>query len=494
VIQFQDRARRAAVIDVGSNSVRLVVFEGAMRAPRAVFNEKAMCGLGRDIGRTGKLSVEGRAQALLAMRRFAILVDSMKVDFIDAVATAAVRDAEDGSEFLREVEQVTGIVTRTITGREEAGLSAAGVLAALPEAEGLVGDLGGGSLELVRIGQQGVGSGITLPLGVLRLMDGGVPLANAADIIARQLEGQDVLRDLEGRQLYVVGGTWRALGRLQIELDDHPLDILHGYQVAAADLLQLCRLVAGQSTESLRRFRSVSAARLPALPIAARLLEEVLSRSRISSVKFSSYGLREGLLYERLDAATRACDPLLAACRDIANMYSRMPMDSDVLNEWLMPLFANDSAGLQRLRHAATLLSEISWRVHPDYRARHAMEDVIRGQYVGLDHRERIMLGLALHARYSHKNIADAGAPYRAVIDEQDILWAYRVGLGLRLAHSLSGGVPELLLKFQLETKGGNMILRNLPGAPEPNESVISGRFHNLAKAFGLSPIVIPTS
>lgn len=489
-----ERAGRAAVIDVGSNSVRLVVYDGLVRAPRALFNEKAMCGLGRGIAHSGRLHPQGKAEALAALRRFAILAESMAVDVLDAVATAAVRDAADGEDFLRQVEDSTGLRVRILDGAGEARVAAAGVLSAIPDAQGLVGDLGGGSLELVPIGGPGAATGVSLPLGVLRLMDGGASLDAMKTLIGESFASQPALDGLAGQQLYIVGGAWRALGRLHIKNSNHPLEILHGYRADAQGVIELCRLVARQGPKSLARLRVVSQARAAALPAAALLLGELLRRSGVAAAVFSAHGLREGLLYERLDKAAQNQDPLLAACRDAAGRTPHFGIDEEALMAWLAPLFRGETAALSRLRRAAVLLSESAWQVHPDYRARQAMADVMRGQYVGIDHRERVLLGLALRARYSHKDMAAAAEPYRALLHEDDERWCYRVGLALRLAHTLSGGIPELLNKFALEIKAGEMILRNLAGAPEPSSSVIAGRLGALAEAFGCEAKVIPAA
>ena len=160
-----------AVIDIGSNSLRLVVYDAPRRAAHTLLNEKVMCGLGRGLERTGRLNPEGVVQAKANLQRFVALARAAGAARIDVLATAAVRDAEDGADFVNDVEKRLSIRVRVLPGAEEGRLSALGVLAGIPDAAGVVGDLGGGSIELAAIGNGRVGSVATLPIGPLRLIE-----------------------------------------------------------------------------------------------------------------------------------------------------------------------------------------------------------------------------------------------------------------------------------------------------------------------------------
>jgi len=481
----------AAVVDIGSNSVRLVVYAGLVRTPLAVFNEKVLCGLGRGLEVTGHLDAAGKERALHTLHRFADLLRQMQVGQVLSVATAAVRDASDGGAFLRQVAETTGIDARLIDGAEEGRLSALGVLSASPEADGLMGDLGGGSLELVQVRDGGVGEGTTLPLGALRLAEVGARGRRRKQIDAA-LKGIDWLPQAQGRSLFVVGGAWRAIGRVHMSQNDHPLRVLHGYRVDTDEMIGFCDLLAGFGAESLKSLTEIPKGRQETLPVAAQILRAVLRRARPAQVVFSAYGLREGLLFDELDAAQRALDPLVAACRLIAQLTPRFPVAGEDLLAWLDPLFADESAPERRLRLAACLLSDIGWRIHPDYRADHAMADVLHTPVVGVDHRERVTLALAARARYSHRGNDTAALPYRALIDEADLDWACRVGFAVRLAHTISGGVPKVLRQFRLELREQRIVLRCLDGTAEPLEDVVAARLRHLARAFARQAIYLP--
>src|SRR3954469_7698158 len=301
---------RIAVIDIGSNSIRLVVYDGLHRSPVPLFNEKIMCGLGRAVEKTGRLNPDGVSLAIENIARFARLIDGMDVAQVEVLATAAVRDASDGAAFVAAIEHRTGLTVRTIAGEEEARLSAMGVLSGTPGADGLVGDLGGGSLELVGLDRGVIGPQVTMPLGPLRLIEScGGKLPAAARVIDQHLEALPWLSGHKGRPFYPVGGSWRALAKLHMEQVRHPLHIIHHYTVEGAQLRDFVGVIARQSRSSLDKMSGVSRRRSDTLPFAALALERLLRHVEPSVVVFSAHGLREGLLFDMLSPEEQREDP-----------------------------------------------------------------------------------------------------------------------------------------------------------------------------------------
>lgn len=457
---------RLAVIDVGSNSVRMVVYPTTALAAPPLFNEKAMCGLGRGQGPGGALSEGAMAMALDILHRFAHLAGAMEVGVIDAAATAAVRDAANAGEFLDRVRRETGLSVRVLDGDEEARLAAQGVLAASPGARGLLGDLGGGSLELVHLdpdipdgqNQGGMGKRTSLALGTLRLAVASLDGPALDRRIDESLHAVDWLSQVRGGDLYIVGGAWRSLARLEMARTGYPLRVLHGFALPRARVEAMCQLFAGLSLESLRGIEAVPKDRLDTLALAARILGRLLHLSGAGRVIFSDHGLRDGILYEHLSPGHRAVDPLLASCRltalatarDDQNGLGHGHGDSALLTDWLTPLFPNESTDDRRLRLAAGLLSDIGWRIHSDERPDHAMADVLRAPLIGLEHSQRIKLALAMRYRYTHRSDSDWVKPYERLITDEDRLWSRQVGQALRLAHTLSGGIMTLLGDYRL--------------------------------------------
>jgi exopolyphosphatase/guanosine-5'-triphosphate,3'-diphosphate pyrophosphatase len=428
---------RVGVVDVGSNSVRLVVFDGAARSPAYFYNEKIMCALGSGMSETGRLNPEGRKRALEALRRFQMLAEGMDTGPLVTVATAAVRDAEDGAEFCAEVERETGLKLWVIDGREEARLSAQGVLLGWPGSYGLVCDIGGSSMELAAIDGGTVGARISSPLGPFKLADlkGGKKgrKAHIRDTLAAM---QKELGEQRNR-LFLVGGSWRAIARIDMARRGYPLHVLHEYRMRPADLRATIKHIEKTDLETLRSTSGVSSSRIALVPLAAEVLREVLKTFKPRDIAISSYGIREGLLYEQMPQLLRDRDPLIEACRFAEHKDARLPGFGKVIYHFLLPLFKSASPERRRLIRAACLLHDVSWRAHPDYRAEVCFDNATRANLGGLKHSERVFLGLALLHRYSNKRGNTRFSDLDSLISDADKKDAEIVGKAMRFAAML---------------------------------------------------------
>lgn len=428
---------RVGVVDVGSNSVRLVVFDGAARSPAYFYNEKIMCALGAGMSESGRLNPEGRSRALAALKRFKLLGDNMGTGPLSAVATAAVREAEDGPEFRNEVERETGIRLFVIDGREEARLSAQGVLLGWPGAYGLVCDIGGSSMELAEINGGNVGNRISSPLGPLKLRDikGG---KKARKFHIR--ETISAMRKALGPQknrLFLVGGSWRAIAKIDMERRGYPLHVLHEYRMTQKAVRETATYIFEHDIEDLRLRTGISPARIELVPHAAEVLREVVKTFKPHDIAISSYGIREGLLYEQMPQRLRNRDPLIEACRFAEAKDARLPGYGKVLYEFIQPLFRSAKPERRRLIKAACLLHDVSWRAHPDYRAEDCFDNATRANLGGLKHSERVYLGLALMHRYSNKREGTRFEALHPLISGKDQLEAEILGKAMRFAAML---------------------------------------------------------
>lgn len=438
---FQDPSARAlsrvGVVDVGSNSVRMVVFDGAARSPAYFYNEKIMCALGAGLGETGKLSPEGRLRALSAMQRFKALADMMGLSELTVVATAAVRDADDGRDFCDQVYRETGLKIWVIDGREEARLSAQGVLLGWPGAHGLVCDIGGSSMELAEIAGGRVGRRVTSQLGPLKLqgLKGGIKARRAyiRDVI-------DGLRDEMGDQrdrLFLVGGSWRAIARIDMLRRNYPLHVLHEYRMTRRSVAETIKFIRQSDTEELRLAADISATRMALVPLAAEVLDRLIKTFKPKDIAISSYGIREGMLYEQMPQRLRDRDPLIEACRFAEAKDARKPGFGKVLNDFIAPLYRTASPPRKRLVKAACLLHDVSWRAHPDYRAEVCFDNATRANLGGLKHSERIYMGVALLYRYSNKRENIRFADLFEMVDEKTLKEAEILGKAMRFGAML---------------------------------------------------------
>ena len=492
-------AGRIAVIDLGSNSLRLVVFERLGGALFPLLNEKVMCALGRGISSTGRLNPEGVTFALVNLSRFVALARALGVEHLAVLATAAVRDAIDGRSFAAEVERQCRAPVKIVEGGEEARLSAAGVLAGIPDADGLVCDLGGGSVELVRVGagspsltgESGkTGPGITLPLGPLRLAELGDSIKAISEAAERALVPATILRAAPGKNLYLVGGASRAIARLHMEHTHYPLHIIHQYTIGRREAEAFFDIIGRQSRKSLERVTTIARKRLELVPSAALILRKLIAIAAPQRVIFSAFGLREGYAYGLIPAWEREPDPLIATCAAIARRQSRFHLNGDRLHEWTASLFPNQSERTARIHRAACWLSDIAWSEHPDYRAEQAFTRSLRLPFAGISHVDRVFVATVLHARYGGAADDAVKEPTRQLLEERAAGEVHTLGLALRLAHTLCGGTIDLLSEAWLGREAGSLVLE-IPsvGSLFLGETV-QRRLDALARSLGATPVV----
>ncbi|ANK81513.1 MAG: hypothetical protein TEF_12460 [Rhizobiales bacterium NRL2] len=491
-ITARSKSDRIAVVDVGSNSVRLVIFGDCERAPLAMLNERAFCSLGKGLGKTGRLNPEGVDHALKTLRRFDWMSRAAGASRVFAFATAAVRDARDGAEFVERARRETGIDLRVLTGPEEANLAGLGVLFGLPDAQGVVGDLGGSSLELAPIRDRKVLEGATLPVGPLQFPADSFQPAAIRRAVHHHLDRLDWLEGCAGQDLYLVGGTWRAVAKLDIGMRNYGLNIIHGYEMTPDRAIAIARLIARQSPESLAGAEGISNRRLQVLPAASLVLEAIVDRLAPPRLVFSAHGVREGAYLECLSEAARDNDPLLAGVEALARHEARFsPAVGKEIFDWTGNLFAGETAREARLRMAACLLCDVGWRTHPDYRATQSYRRVLRAPLLAVSHADRAFLAVTMLRRYSHKAGRDVVDEARTLLSDDQVMRAERIGGAMRLAQTLTGGAPGLLPAFSLELKDRRITL----AGPAPQIAVIGesvqSRLKRLAGLFDADEAIV---
>lgn len=482
----------SAVIDIGSNSVRMVVFSGAERSPVPIYNERTLCGLGRTLGETGKLDAEGAVKALAHLARFAALARAMGVERMEALATEAVRAASDGADFVAEAEAILGSPINILKGEAEAEASAFGVVSGIPGADGMMGDLGGGSLEIVTLDDGKPGVYATLPIGSLRLHESaGTDAVKAGALVDAALEHVDWLGAIKGRTFYPVGGAWRAFAAVHMNQQNYPLHVVHQYSMSQADAVALLQLISCMSPKSLAKIRGVPKARLKTLPMAAVVLARLLSKARPKELVFSAFGLREGWLYGKLDTVEKAQDPLLTAVAVIAARESRFAMPGEELDQWIAPLFTDESAPRARLRRAAVLLSDIAWRDHPDYRARDSFARVLHLSLSAITHAERVILAYMVSASYGGGRTGPVRSLVKPLISDDDLDYAMTVGRALRFARTFAAGTVEILRTTRLKIDRDSLTVHLPKGMEHLMSDEITRRFDALARRLQRKPKVM---
>ncbi|MBR0758482.1 exopolyphosphatase [Bradyrhizobium jicamae] len=492
------RASSVAVIDIGSNSVRLVVYETLARSLITIFNEKALCGLGREVQSTGLLATDAVNKALTALRRFRALCRIQQVGRVYAIATAACRDAKNGPDFIAKAERICGAKIEILSGPREAKLSALGVVSGVHNPNGIVGDLGGGSLELIDVKGNRVRSGVTLPLGSLALQDlSHKSLKRAERIVRNELSGVSQLRAGRGRTFYAVGGTWRALARIHIIQSGYPLKVMHGYSIPAADALDFAqRLRRLAATNTLANIEAVADARRPLLAYAALVLEHIIRVAQPKTIVFSTFGVREGLLYEMLPQSERGKDGLVCAAQDLNELLSRSARHAEELSAWTDRLARvvrlRETEEDRRLRHVACLLSDIGWRVHPDHRGEETLSLIMNGNFGSISHTGRAFVALSVFYRYAGLSEENEPPPnIRELVPPAMDERARVLGAAFRVAHLISAARTGVLPATHFRTQGRKLMLVFEHRMVDLVADRVGSRFKQLARLVGRAGSIV---
>ena len=487
-VPHPSHARAVAVIDVGSNTIRLVIFDRLENALVPLYNERTFCALGRGLATGAFLAPEAMKEAVRTITRFARLARMLGVGDTELIATAAVRDARNGERLVRDVEAACGARVRVLDGAEEARLSALGVVAGMPGAHGIMGDLGGGSLELVELDRERIGRQATLPLGTMRMADAHEEAPRETTRRLREtLAGIGWLRKRpRAANFYPAGGTWRAFARLHIERTDHPLHVIHAYARPAPEVMKFAGSIGQLRPSALTSAAGVNRRRARHLPYAAALLAELLDAIAPRTVRFCSTGVREGLAYARLGEEERAADALLGAAEALGRREARFPEFAGALFDWLDPL--TGKRRWRRLARAACHLADVAWREHPEYRAEQGLLRVVRHNYLAAGHGERAFLGLAVFGRYGGDPRASAAARRLGpLLGEGERRRAETLGRAMRLAYRLSAGSVELLASTRLKYRPerDELVLKLDGAATPPIGGAVEQDFAALAKSLG---------
>ena len=475
---------RVGVVDVGSNSIRMVVFDGAARSPAYFYNEKVMAGLGAKMAQTGRLNPEGVERGFAALQRFAALAKGMDIAPLTCVATAAVREAADGPEFQARVERETGIKMHVIEGEEEARLSAQGVLLGWPDAKGLVCDIGGNSMEMAEVGEGKIGNRVSSQLGPFRLQQVSGGKDGLRKYIKKTVAHLAEVMGTHHERIYLVGGSWRAIARLDMERTSYPMTVLHEYRLTPQSIADTVAWIASNDISDLKARTGLSSSRIELVPLASLVLAQLAETFAPSELAVSSYGIREGLLYEQMSDSLRKRDPLIEAARFTERQMARMPGSGKKLYQFLHPLFRDVPAERDRLIRAACLLHDTSWRAHPDYRAEACFDNVTRANMAALSHPERVFLGLALLHRYKNSRANSPMAPLFKLLNDSGIREAEVLGKAMRFGAMLALDDPADAGALIVEDKRLRLKLtahgRKLMG------EVAEARFRSLCSALGV--------
>ena len=470
-----------AVIDIGSNTVRMVIYGGPRRAPVVWLNEKVTAKLGRDLAETGCIPEKALDLARRGLARFAAILEDVGITDVQCVATAAVRDAKNGSDVVADA-QALGLTVQVLSGEDEAITSAYGVIGAFPGAQGVVADLGGGSLELVAIGDGEASHGVSLPLGTLRLP----ALRENGDKAFRQAIEEDLIEAGWATEhpgpLYMVGGTWRAMANYAMHKADYPLTDPHAFTLSVDEADKIARKISDSAPEELSAIRGISKSRAASLPDAAAMLRPVLAKLQPDGLVFSSWGLREGVLFRQLGDVARQQDPLLAAVAQFTEPRGSSLTNATQIAGWTAATANGSGSGSERLRLAATMMAMAAARLEPNMRLDHCFDWAMHKRWIGLDHEGRAMIGAALRGACGKP---EATSDLKTLATEESLRDAAGWGLAIRLCRRIGAGSRLSLLTSKLRLRDDTLELWIDPERAQLVSDGVESDLKNLANWLG---------
>lgn len=476
-----------AVIDIGSNSIRLVVYDDLSRSPFPRFNEKSLIALGTGLDSDGNFTAEAIKKVRHVLVRFSAIAQAMDVLRVDVLATEATRKAGNRAELVQVIKEETGLEIRILSGDEEAHFTALGVISGFYQPKGIVGDIGGGSLEVAEIISDRVGERRTsMPLGALPvkalLSDGIVSAKNAIDA---ELDA-NLPPLLTEPVFYAVGGGWRALARVYIAMNEIQIKVVHGFNIPAKTLLSLTKSIAKMNSEQISELPDVPTRRIETLSASALVMWRILRKLKPDRIVFSAFGLREGWLYSLLNVQEQYRDPLLEGALALGLPTARVPGFSEALGRWTDNLFLGETQNDRRLRLSICALTDIAWRDHQKIRGGQSFERILQFPFIGITHRERAYIAVAILSRYAGKLDNSTRSMIDGLLTSHEEQKAEILGRTLLLGHRFSASVPGILEHSRLRIDQDAVRLEILNAESVPDSVAVQSRLQQLAKAIGV--------
>ena len=477
--------KRIGIIDIGSNSIRLVVFDGPRRSPLYLYNEKVFFRLG--LQSFGKKAFDNATLKAVSriINRYVAICQNMEIHKIIMFGTSALREASNSDVLVEEIRKNTSICVDVISGEKEAFYAAQGILLGFPNAEGIICDLGGNSVEFANICKRVIAECNSTLLGPLAITKLENKIEDIDRYIRKQLLGAVNANAAKDKPFFLIGGSWRAIAKIHMQRTQYPLKIIQGYKVKSKKIKKTLEFIQDSSFITKYDEINISADRLELLPLSARLLEIIIDELQIKTLTFSSFGVREGFLYHNLSEAEKKKDPLIEAAKFFEKKETRFPNMSKHTFKWISPLYENLPRKTKRVILAATKLHDIAWIAHPDYKTEMCLELVTRSNISGLSHKERVFLAMILLFRHKAKPEKVFNSKLFKIVSKKKRKIARVLGKGLKLASTVLGEL-SLFDKIDFRLKAHEVELCFQSKIDFVNGEVVERRIQELNKALKL--------
>lgn len=443
--------KKIGIIDIGSNSIRLVLVEIAEKGYHKIFNDiKQSVRLGMDMGKNLELKPDRIEKAIETLKLFKRMCDITEVNEIIPVATAAVRKAKNKDLFLSRVKKEIGLDIKVLSGKEEAFYAYWGVINSIDIDKGLIMDIGGGSTELICVEGGKIAHTVSLPFGSINLSQSFKLTNNIKDADVEALETFLVnkfkeipwLLNCKNYPLIGVGGTIRNIGNIVQKYSNYPLDIIHNFTMDKNDINTVFQLVKEKKLSQRKRIKGLSKDRADVFVGAAGAVCKLVNYCQINSIIVSGSGIREGLVYDYIHNNIEPVKNVLDfSLSDIITKYdidinhaNHIHKLAKSLYDQLLP--KEYSVDLYKVIKTASLLHDSGININFYNHPQHSFYMILNSGINGLTHKELLMSAF-IAASHRNKKVKIKWLRYKNLIDKKDLDIIRKVGILLRISESL---------------------------------------------------------
>ena len=432
-----------------------------MRVPRLIYSEKVFCSLAKNLEIDNKIPKKNFKQAINVIKRFYKIAADIGSNEVIIFATAAVREAENGVKLKKEIESITKKEMIVLSENDEVKLSSQGVLSSFPNANGIIADLGGGSLELSFVINGVIQNYRSLKIGVVRFLNLFLKDKNGFEkSIKKELNKITWFKGDPDTTLYLVGGSFRSLAKLHIWATDYPLSIVHGYTIKKDEALNVIDLASNVRSKTIKEIPDIEQERSKTIPVAGQILKFLLKKIYLKKIIFCSQGLREGFIFSLLPPEEKKVDPLIFSSKKISKNFDNSFFDGELIFNWLQPIFQNENENFKRIRLALSHLSELSyWQNFKDIQANYALNTVLYYPFLSITHEQRVFLAMSIYISCGGKLLNTDILKFSRLLKKDATNAARVLGQSIKLSYLVSGGLYKNLEKFRIEAKNNEIFL-----------------------------------
>ncbi|SEB88965.1 Ppx/GppA phosphatase family protein [Paenibacillus sp. GP183] len=469
---------RIGIMDIGSNSIRLVIYElGANGGYRVVSEYKESARLSERIGDDGILHLEDILSIVPILTHFSLLCTNHEVTTIRSAATAAIRNAVNSREIVDILRRETGLPIEVLSGAEEARYGFLGVINTIDIRDGLIVDIGGGSTEVTLFRNRKMLHSISFPFGSVNTTsqfskDGFVGEDRLPDIrrmVLAALSEHPWIQSSPGLALIGLGGTIRNLGKMNQKRQKYSLPIAHNYMMQGDEVEFFLKLLSGLPLDKRRRIDGMSKERADIIVPGLTILDTIYKAAGASACLISGSGLRDGLFYEAIRPEQPMVDDVLEA--SIQNLLRLHPNAAgrhvQQVNKLAMKLFDDiaDSEQLyiqaenKPLLHAASLLYRVGVSVHYYQFSRHTQYVISQARIDGFTHREMLLCSLIAAYKTKSRN-HQMVLMHKDILKESDELLIMKLAALLQLSIAMDRSEIQAITHATARIKGNELQLK----------------------------------